>query len=127
MAELINQCEVVNEKIAASIDSILEGALPLEFAIACGQSYVAYESLFRNTRVTGTLVMDVFDFSDCTLTVTAERENREPVVRSVAPTDANRTISFIVDDLTKITISCGSGTGTCGGEYTLLLHWCKCC
>lgn len=129
MAKRINQCEVVNERVAAGVDSIFEAGLPLDFTLACGQSYVAYESLFCNTRVTGTLVLEADLDNDCTLTVTVEREGQAPIVRTITPTDPNRSISLIADSLTRITFSCGTdqATGVCEGEYTLLLHWCKCC
>lgn len=126
MSERIKNCELVNEIVNDTTDP-LEGAQPLEFSIACNQTFVPYESLFRSTCVTGTLVLEVFD-STCTFTVTVERHGQPTTTYRITPTDTNRTLNLAVDHLKRITFSCSDGSeGFCSGEYTLLLNWCKCC
>lgn len=120
MAERDRKCEVVNEGAS-------EGGSGLFFNLECGQSYVAYESLFRDTRVIGTLTVLIFD-SECTFTVTVESNDQPPIVRTIAPTDTNRAINLTVDCLEKITFSCtGTAVDFCDGFYNLQLRWCKCC
>lgn len=120
MTERIKRCEVVNEPS-------FEGGSGEFFSLDCGQSYAAYESLFSNTRVNGTLTVLLFN-SNCTFTVTVESNDQGPIVRTIAPEDTNRFINLTVDCLKKITFSCnGTGEGACEGFYNLLLRWCKCC
>ncbi len=120
MAERIKRCEVVNEPS-------FEGGSGMFFDLECGESYVAYESLFSSTRVTGTLSVFLFE-STCTFAVTVESNDQAPIVRTIAPEDTNRTINLTVDCLEKITFSCSGSNGSdCEGFYSLLLRWCKCC
>jgi len=120
MTDRIRRCEVVNEPS-------FEGGSGIFFNLSCGDSYVAYESLFRDTRVTGTLSVFVNE-SGCTFTVTIESNDQPPIVRSIAPEDTNRTINLTVDCLEKITFSCSGSNGSdCEGFFNLLLRWCKCC
>lgn len=135
--EAQEKCEVVTEPV----EELPETGIPLSFAIPCcikdasdncvGSSFVAYESVFQSTRVTGTLFVRVFP-SNCIFTVTAERADQEPITETIFPTDDNRFINLVVDCLIKLTFSCTpaqtSGEDSrCEGQYTLQLQWCKCC
>jgi len=119
MADRVKRCEVVNEGS--------EGGSGQFFNLECGQSYIAYESLFRDTRVTGTLTVQLFD-SECTFTVTVESNDQAPIIRTITPTETNRTINLTVDCLEKVTFACtGTAADFCDGFYNLHLRWCKCC
>lgn len=116
MAERTRKCVVVTEP------SFDEGASSFFFSLECGQSYAAYELLFRNTRVNGTLSVQLF-VSECTFTVTVESNDQPPIVRTIAPTDNNRSIALTVDCLEKITFSCtGTAADFCDGVFILLLR-----
>lgn len=122
------KCEVLTEAIGMETP---EGAIPLLFGIACGGSYVPYESLFNKTRVTGTLLVGVSN-SSCTFTVTIDRGKQQPITAAILPTDTERTINVTADCIRKITFSCKSEatpppTTDCHGSFNLQLHWCKCC
>lgn len=124
--DLQENCQVVTD-IAGNVT---ETGIPLSFTIPCPGSYVAYESLFTRTRVTGTLFVVVND-STCSFTVTAERSEGDPIIVTVSPTSTNRVVSLTVDCLQSITFTCSSegevDLGACVGLFTLQLHWCKCC
>lgn len=121
------KCEVVSDLVGSTIT--METGQPMFFEIPCPGSYVAYESLFKHTRVTGTLTVEVFP-TTCTFTVTATRAEGQPIIVDVLPTDTNRFINLTVDCLKSITFSCHNGGDSaqdCEGEYALQIHWCKCC
>ncbi|MGE5652930.1 MAG: S-Ena type endospore appendage [Bacillota bacterium] len=100
------------------------------FTLACDPSrpLVIYESLFRSTRVTGTLSLEAEGGTDCTLTITVERNDQPEVTYTILPDD-NRYISLTVDCLKRIYLTCSGGVSgsSCIGWYTLEVRWCKSC
>lgn len=133
MAEHVENCEVISEITGGAVNPAIGSPLP--FTIPCGGSYVAYESLFQRTRVTGTLHVerDTSVRSTCTLNVTVESAEHEPITLSIAPDANNPVINLTVDCLRKVTISCTPpdteppAGDFCPGAYSLQLRWCKCC
>ncbi len=121
MSERIKACQVISEP------AIVENALVPFFTIECGQSYVAFESLFRDTRVTGNLFVFV-NSTDCTFSVIVKSKDQPDIVRTITPAETNRLINLTIDCLEKVVFSCAGGSGNfCQGNYTLTVHWCKCC
>ncbi|MGE5652932.1 MAG: S-Ena type endospore appendage [Bacillota bacterium] len=101
------------------------------FYLACDPSrpLVIYESLFRSTRVTGTLSLGTVGVTDCTLTVTVERQDQPDITFTILPDADIRGVSLTVDCLKRIYLTCsgGSSGNSCIGEYNIEIHWCKSC
>ncbi|MGE5652935.1 MAG: S-Ena type endospore appendage [Bacillota bacterium] len=123
MAEWQKHCELVTDGEQGVTDAFY---LPCDSA----RSYVVYESLFQNTRVTGTLFVYVYQVCD-TFEIVVERHGQPSITRRITAGETNRSITLAVDCLEKITFRCLSATppteGACYGYYSLQLQWCKCC